>query len=161
MSEKFRGFDPVYDKDSRVLILGSFPSVKSRKVEFYYGNKQNRFWEVISSYFGEKVPQSTEEKRGFLIERKIALCDIVTECEIIGSQDSTIKNFKVANLKTLLQNSKVGYIILNGGKAFSVFSANYADIGIPYEKLPSTSPANTRFNVKEWHDALSRAFGRA
>lgn len=158
MSELVQGFDPVYDKDSKVLILGSFPSVKSRRVEFYYGNPQNRFWRVVCSYFGESVPESTESKREFLKRRNIALWDIVTECRIVGSQDATIKNFKVADLKTLLQNSKIGFIILNGGKAFSIFREHYTDIHTGYCKVPSTSPANTRFDEKEWKDALSRAF---
>mgnify|MGYP001152353708 FL=1 len=78
MSELVQGFDPVYDKASKVLILGSFPSVKSRRVEFYYGNPQNRFWRVVCSYFGESIPESTESKREFLKRRNIALWDIVT-----------------------------------------------------------------------------------
>lgn len=159
MCDVFRGFEPVFDKNSKILILGSFPSVKSRKVEFYYGNKQNRFWRVVCSHFNEPIPETTEGKREFLLRKNIALWDIVTECEIVGSQDSTIKNFKVANINSLLQNSQVRFIILNGGKAFSVFEANYADLNIPYIKLPSTSPANTHFNEEEWHDALSTAFG--
>ena len=158
MSELVQGFDPVYDKDSKVLILGSFSSVKSRRVEFYYGNPQNRFWRVVCSYFGESIPESTESKREFLKRRNIALWDIVTECRIVGSQDATIKNFKVADLKTLLQNSKIGFIILNGSKAFSIFREHYTDIHTGYCKVPSTSPANTRFDEKEWKDALSRAF---
>ncbi|MDE5942723.1 MAG: DNA-deoxyinosine glycosylase [Clostridia bacterium] len=161
MSEIKYGFAPLYDKDSKLLILGSFPSVKSRKVEFYYGNPQNRFWRVVSSFFGENSPKTTEEKKNFLLKRNIALWDIVTECEISGSQDSTIKNFKVADLKTLLQNCDIRYIILNGSTAFKIFKNNYGDINIPYVKLPSTSPANTRFYEKEWRDALSRAFDRA
>ena len=158
MSEVFYGFEPVYDKESKLLILGSFPSVKSRKVEFYYGNPQNRFWRVVCSYFGESVPQTVDKKREFLLRHNVALWDIVTECEIVGSQDSTIKNFKVADIKTLLQNSAIRFIILNGSKAFSIFSANYPDLDIPTVKLPSTSPANTRFDDKEWQHALSRAF---
>ena len=152
------GFEPVFDCDSVLLILGSFPSVKSRKVQFYYGNKQNRFWRVLCAYFGEEIPESVEEKRKFLIRHRIALWDIVTECEITGSKDETIKNFKVADIKTLLQNSKIKYIILNGSKAFTIFCDKYADIEIPYKKLPSTSPANTRFSEKEWNDAISAAF---
>ncbi|MDE5721364.1 MAG: DNA-deoxyinosine glycosylase, partial [Clostridia bacterium] len=114
MSEVKTGFPPVYDKDSKVLILGSFPSVKSRKIEFYYGNPQNRFWRTLCTYFGEEVPQTTEGKRELLIRHKVALWDIVTDCEIVGSQDATIKNFTVADIKTLLQNSNISYIILNG-----------------------------------------------
>lgn len=160
MSEIKYGFAPLFDKDSKLLILGSFPSVKSRKVEFYYGNPQNRFWRVVCSYFGESVPQDIDGKKSFLLNHNIALWDIVTECEISGSQDSTIKNFKVADLKTLLQNCDIRYIILNGSTAFKIFKDNYGDLKIPYIKLPSTSPANTRFNEKEWRDVLSRAFDR-
>ena len=160
MSEIKRGFEPVYDKNSEVLILGSFPSVKSRKVEFYYGNPQNRFWRTLCSYFGEEVPKTTEGKRQTVLKHKIALWDIVTECEIVGSQDATIKNFTVADIKTLLQNSNIRYIILNGGKAYEIFTRHYSDIDVPFEKLPSTSPANTHFTMEEWHNALSRAFSR-
>ena len=158
MSSTIKGFEPVFDGNSRLLILGSFPSVKSREIQFYYGNKQNRFWRVLCSYFGEDIPNSVEEKRTFLINHRIALWDIVTECEITGSKDDTIKNFKVADIKTLLQNSDIKYIILNGSKAYSIFNDNYPDIKIPHKKLPSTSPANTRFNEKEWNDAISSAF---
>lgn len=154
------GFSPVYDKDSKVLILGSFPSVKSRQTEFYYGNPQNRFWRVVCGYFGESVPQNIDGKKEFLLRRNIAIWDIVTECEIVGSQDSTIKNFITADLNSLLQNSRIGFIILNGGKAYSIFKARYGDINVPYVQLPSTSPANTHFDEKEWTDVLSRAFDR-
>lgn len=160
MSEIKVGFPPVYDKDSKVLILGSFPSVKSRKIEFYYGNPQNRFWRTLCSYFGEEVPPATEDKRSFLIRHNVALWDIVTECEIVGSQDATIKNFTVADIKTLLQNSNISYIILNGSKAYEIFLKHYADLKVPYIKLSSTSPANTHFTSGEWHNALSGAFSR-
>ncbi len=160
MSEVKCGFEPLFNSDSKLLILGSFPSVKSRKVEFYYGNPQNRFWRVVSSFFGESVPQSIQDKKKFLLSHNIALWDVVTECEISGSQDSTIKNFKVADLKTLLQNCDISYIILNGATAFKIFEDNYGYIEIPYIKLPSTSPANTRFSEKEWFNALSTAFDR-
>ena len=158
MSSTVKGFEPVFDGNSRLLILGSFPSVKSRNIQFYYGNKQNRFWRILCAYFGEDIPDSVEGKREFLINHRVALWDIVTECEIVGSKDDTIKNCKVADIKTLLQNSDIKYIILNGSKAFSIFNEYYSDIKIPYKKLPSTSPANTRFNEKEWHDAISSAF---
>ncbi len=95
-----------------------------------------------------------------MLANRVALWDIVTECEIEGSKDDTIKNFKVADLKKILQNSKIRYIILNGGKAFSIFESNYKDISIPYKKLPSTSPANTRFTVEEWHNELYGIFKR-
>ena len=159
MSIKVKGFEPVFDSNSLLLILGSFPSVKSRKIQFYYGNKQNRFWRVLCLHFGEAIPESVEAKRKFLLDHRIALWDIVTECEIEGSKDESIKNFTVADIKTLLQNSNIKYIILNGSKAYSIFNENFHDVEVSYKKLPSTSPANTRFDEKEWNDAISSAFG--
>ena len=104
------------------------------------------------------MPQSVEGKKDFLRRRKIALWDIVIECEIVGSQDSKIKNFKVADIKKLLQNSKINYIILNGSKAAEIFERNLGDISVPFVKLPSTSPANTKFDNEVWFDTLSRVF---
>ncbi len=152
------GFDPVYNSGSKLLILGSFPSVKSRKTEFYYGNPRNRFWETICPFFGERVPEDTEDKRNFLLRNRVALWDIVTECEIDGSKDATIKNYVVADLGKLLQNSDICYIILNGGKAYEIFFRKYSNIGVPYIKLPSTSPANARFSKEDWYAVLSRVF---
>ena len=152
------GFEPVYSKDSKLLILGSFPSVKSRKVDFYYGNKQNRFWKTVCAFFNEDIPETREDKIAFLLRRNIALWDIVTECEIEGSRDSTIKNFKIAELEKVLQNSKISFIILNGSTAFKIFQKNYGDIDINYEKLPSTSPANPTFKSEVWFDVLRRIF---
>lgn len=154
------GFQPVFDENSKVLILGSFPSVKSREIEFYYGNKRNRFWETVCSYFGEEIPNDTKGKTEFLLRRNIALWDVVSECEIVGSKDDTIKNFEVADIKKVLQNSKTSFIILNGGKAYEIFLKHFEDIEVPFVKLSSTSPANTRFSKVEWYAALSRAFGR-
>ena len=161
MSVRVKGFKPIYDCNSVLLILGSFPSVKSRKTEFYYGNKQNRFWRVVCSHFDEDIPETVEGKRFFLLQHRIALWDIVTECEIEGSKDVTIKNFQVADIKTFLQNCKIKYIILNGSKAYSIYSKYFGDIGVVYKQLPSTSPANTRFDEKEWHNAICAAFSDA
>ena len=146
------GFAPVFDGHSRVLILGSFPSVKSRQVEFYYGNRQN-------SFFGEGVPESADEKKALLLRRNVALWDMVTECEIEGSSDASIKNYKVADLDKVLGGCNIELIILNGGKAAQIFERRYRDIGIPYVALPSTSPANTRCDENKWYAALSSVFG--
>lgn len=160
MSGLVKGFAPFYDGASRVLILGSFPSVKSREQSFYYGHPQNAFWRILSTFFGEDKPLTVEKKKAFLLRNKVALWDIVTECEIVGSRDETIKNFKVANLQEVLQNSSVSCILVNGGRAFSIFEKHYGGIEIPYFKLPSTSPANARRNDDEWFTALRRAFDR-
>ena len=160
MTEKIKGFAPFYDGESRVLILGSFPSVKSREERFYYGNRQNAFWKILSAFFGEDKPLTLEEKKSFLLKNRVALWDIVTECEIEGSRDDTIKNFAVADLKEVLQNAQIECILINGGRAYSIFEKHYRDIRVPYIKLPSTSPANARRNDDEWYSALRRAFGR-
>lgn len=154
-------FDPVFNAESRVLILGSFPSVKSRQIEFYYGNKQNRFWKTLCSFFNQPVPDGTELKRAFLLEKRVALWDIVAECEIDGSSDSSIKNYKVARLEDVLSVAPIELIILNGGKAFEIFKKYYPDILVPWVKLPSTSPANTRDGTAQWHEALEKVFSNS
>lgn len=111
----YKGFLPFFDENSEILILGSFPSVISRETNFYYGNKQNRFWKILSEAFGEPAPETIGEKQALLKNHKIALWDVVTECEITGSLDSTIKNYKVADLRQVLDNANVKTIILNGG----------------------------------------------
>ena len=158
MSERVTGFAPFSDENSEVLVLGSFPSVKSRACNFYYGNKQNAFWRIVASYFNESTPVTLADKQSLLRRKHIALWDIVTECEIVGSQDVTIKNFTVANLKEVFTNSPIKAIIVNGGKAYSIFIKHYKDIELPVYKLPSTSPANTRRKDDEWFDALYSAF---
>lgn len=160
MDTKVKGFEPFYGNDSKVLILGSFPSVKSRAQSFYYGNPQNAFWRILSAFFGEDLPNSVEDKKALLLRNKVALWDIVTECEIVGSRDDTIKNLKVANLKEVLQNSQIECILINGGTAYRIFAKEYSGLQIPAIKLPSTSPANTRRKDDEWFAALRRAFSR-
>lgn len=160
MNDIKKGFEPFVCDRPKILILGSFPSVKSRKIEFYYGNPQNRFWRTLAEFFNQAVPESVEDKKEFLCLNRIALWDVVAECEIIGSQDSAIKNFKVADIKKLLQKIDVQLIILNGGKANEIFIKHCGEIAVPYVQLPSTSPANTRFSKEKWFDALSGVFGR-
>ncbi len=152
------GFSPIVYDDSRVLILGSFPSVKSRQIDFYYGNRQNRFWRTVCGYFGEEVPESTEEKRQFLSRRNIALWDMVTACEIEGSADSSVKNAEVADLNEVLGRAKIERILLNGTLSYELFIRSYGGIEIPYQKLPSTSPANPRFDKRIWEEALDAVF---
>ncbi|MBQ8375087.1 MAG: DNA-deoxyinosine glycosylase [Clostridia bacterium] len=155
---KKTGFAPVYDKNSKILILGSFPSVKSRKIEFYYGNKQNRFWKMLCGYFGETIPESTEEKKAFLYRRNIALWDMVTACEIEGSADASVKNAEVADLRLVLDHADIRKILLNGTLSYQLFTDHYTDLTIPFEKMPSTSPANPRYDEKIWWRALDEVF---
>ncbi len=158
MSGKIAGFEPFYNADSRLLILGSFPSVKSRQQNFYYGNPQNAFWRILSSFFGQPIPGDVEEKKEFLTLNKIALWDIVTSCRIVGSADSTITDYEVADLSRVLNFSNIKKIILNGGTAYKIFLKSYKDIALPYIKLPSTSPANARPKDGEWINELRRTF---
>ena len=156
--QKKQGFAPVFDGNSRVLILGSFPSVKSREIAFYYGNKQNRFWRLICGYFGEEIPETTAGKKAFLARRNIALWDMVTACEIEGSSDSSVKNAEVADLFEVLNHAKIEKILLNGALAYQLFVERYAHLSVPYQKLPSTSPANPRFDETVWRKALDEIY---
>lgn len=148
-------FDPVFDKDSKVLILGSFPSVKSRENNFYYGHPQNRFWKVLAQIFEVEVPQTIDEKRTFLLEHHIAVWDVIESCTIIGSSDSSIKDVVVNDFSKVLENSEIETIYVNGGKAYELYH-RYAEkqTGIPAIKLPSTSPANAAWSLdrlcREW-----------
>ena len=152
------GFPPVYDKNSRVLILGSFPSVKSREISFYYGNKQNRFWKTICDFFQENIPETVDGKKEFLLRNNIALWDMATSCEIEGSSDSSVKNATIADLTKILATAKIEKILLNGTLAYDLFMQKYAQIAIPYVKMSSTSPANPRFNPKIWEKELYEVF---
>ncbi len=152
------GFSPVFDKNSKVLILGSFPSVKSREISFYYGNKQNRFWRMLCGFFQEEIPKSPEEKKAFLLRKGIALWDMVDSCEIEGSADASVKNAKIVDLECILSNTPIEKILLNGALAYDLFCQKYADVQIPYIKMPSTSPANPRFDMEIWRKELNDVF---
>ena len=152
------GFPPVYDERSRVLILGSFPSVKSREISFYYGNKQNRFWKMICAFFKETIPETVDGKRDFLLRNKIALWDMATACEIEGSADASIKNAQIADLNEIFKSAKIEKILLNGTLAYDLFIQKYAATTIPFVKMPSTSPANPRFDENIWYKELYEIF---
>ncbi len=156
--ERKLGFAPVFNEESKVLILGSFPSVKSRQIQFYYGNKQNRFWKMICGYFGETIPETVEGKTEFLLRRKIALWDMATSCEIEGSADSSIRNVELADLSIVLSKAKIVKILLNGTLAYELFIRGYANTEIPYVKMPSTSPANPRYTEEIWRKTLDEIF---
>lgn len=149
-----KGFEPVYGKESRVLILGSFPSVKSRKIDFYYGNPQNRFWRTVCGFFGESVPETTAGKIGFLHRNKIALWDVITECDIVGSSDASITNEKIADVPAVLRESNINRILCNGNKSYELLMEYFPSLSEQAIKLPSTSPANPRFSSAVWEEAL-------
>ena len=112
---------PVFDSNSNVLILGSFPSVKSREEGFFYGHKKNRFWKVLSIIFAQNEPVSIDEKREFLLKNHVALWDVIKSCEIVGSADSSIKNVTINDLSEIIDNSKVKRIFVNGKTAEKFF----------------------------------------
>lgn len=121
---KIHSILPVYDAESKILILGSFPSVKFREQGFFYAHPQNRFWAVLSTIFGENQPVSVEDKKKFLLRNHIALWDVISSCDIIGSSDSSIKNVEPNDISALLGNSAVGRIFTNGKKKPILFIAN-------------------------------------
>lgn len=156
--ERKQGFAPVFDEYSQVLILGSFPSVKSRAIDFYYGNRQNRFWRTVCGFFREDIPETTAGKKAFVLRRNIALWDMVTACEIQGSADSSVRNAELADLSVILQRAKLRKILLNGALAYDLFLQKYRDLEIEYVKMPSTSPANPRFDENVWRKELNGVF---
>lgn len=150
---------PVYDKNSKILILGSFPSVKSREEGFFYGNPQNRFWRVLAELFSSKTPVTTDEKKEFLLKNGIALFDVIKSCDIVGSADSSIKNAVPNDFSDILKNSNIDRIFTNGNLAHTLYNKYvFYKTGIKDIKLPSTSPANAAFSldrlVKEWKIVL-------
>lgn len=141
-------FEPVFDKNSKVLILGSFPSVKSRENNFYYGHPQNRFWKVLAKVYEVDVPTTIEEKKAFLLKHYIAVWDVIESCMIIDSSDTSIKDVVVNDFSKVLENSSIEQIFVNGGKAYELYH-KYAEekTGMKAVKLPSTSPANAAWSL--------------
>lgn len=139
---------PVFDENAKVLVLGSFPSVKSREQQFYYGHPQNRFWKVMAAVFDSDVPVTIEEKKQFLQKHKVALWDVIKSCDIVGSADSSIRNAEGNDMRVILNQSKVERIFVNGGKAYELFMKYCICEGVPEaKKLPSTSPANAAWTL--------------
>ena len=146
---------PVYDENSRILILGSFPSVKSREQMFFYGHPQNRFWRLLSEIFEYPLPKTVEEKRSFLLSSQIALWDVISTCEITGSSDTSIKNVVPNDLSGILNCANIERIFLNGKTAEKYYNRFFRDIiNIEAICLPSTSPANAVYTfdklVESW-----------
>ncbi len=161
---------PLYDKDSSILILGSFPSVKSREARFFYHHPQNRFWKVLAFVFDEKIPESIPQKEEMLHRNHIALWDVIASCDIIGSGDSSIKNVTVNDLTPILLGSfdnredKQIRIFTNGEKSYQLYKKYMEEIyHIPSVKLPSTSPANAAMSLevlcKQWKEHLLDQYG--
>ena len=147
-------FEPIFDEESRILILGSFPSVKSRENNFYYGHPQNRFWKVMAKILEVEVPQTIEEKKKMLYNNHVAIWDVIHSCTIEGSSDSSIRDVQVNDFTTILEASKVERIYVNGTKAYELYH-KYAEnkTGIKAIKLPSTSPANAAWGLERLCEA--------
>lgn len=148
--------EPVYDKESRVLILGSMPSIKSREVGFYYGHPKNRFWSTLEKVYGMKIGGSKEEKVEFLTQHHIALFDVLKSCDINSSKDASIRNPVPNNFTKILENSKITAIFTTGRKAYNLYKKYcYPETKIEAISLPSTSPCNCSKGIEE---ELERAY---
>lgn len=142
-------FEPVADENSRVLILGTFPSVKSRETRFYYGHPQNRFWKMLSMITGSDIPQSVEEKKRLLLQNGIAVWDVIKNCEITGSSDSSIRNVTANDIQGLLFHTEIQTIVANGTKAYDLYMKHVFPVtGKEIIKMPSTSPANAAYSLE-------------
>ncbi|MBR6608555.1 MAG: DNA-deoxyinosine glycosylase [Oscillospiraceae bacterium] len=140
--------DPVFDNRSKILILGSFPSVKSRETDFFYGHPQNRFWKVLSAVLNSPEPISVEEKRHFLLNHRIALWDVIASCEITSSADSSIKNASANDLTPIFTAADIRRVYLNGKTAQRYFDRLLScSCAVEAICLPSTSPANAAWSL--------------
>ena len=155
--------DPVFAPDSRILILGSLPSRKSREVNFFYGHPQNRFWRVLAAVLGENTPQTIEEKKTMLLKHRIALWDVIASCEIKGSSDSSIRSTVPNDLSALIAKTQIERVYTVGATAGKLYETLCeTSTGIKAVVLPSTSPANARFSFEMLKDAYRRAiFGES
>ena len=156
MTHVIHEIPPVYNKNSEILILGSFPSVKSREGQFFYHHKQNRFWKVLSAVVNDVLPETIDEKKEFLLRNHIAVWDVIASCDIEGSSDSSIKNAVQNFFSFILKAATIRQIYTNGGTAYKLYH-KYCEkmTGIKAVKLPSTSPANASYSldrlIGEWN----------
>lgn len=146
----FHEFPPLYDKESRVLILGTIPSPKSREQGFYYGHPRNRFWKILAQVFGEPEPRTIEEKKQLALNHHVALWDVLASCSIDGASDSSIKNVVPNNMNVILSMADIKAIFTTGTKATALYRKHCEPIcHVPCTGLPSTSPANCRIGDAE------------
>ena len=139
---------PIYNEYSKILILGSMPSITSREKNFYYSHKTNRFGKILSLLFNTTF-NNIEDKKNFLLNNKIALFDMIKSCEIDGSSDSSIKNIKINNLKPILKESNIKCVFCEGKLAYNLFAKYYKKLNIEYFYLPSTSSANAKYSLNK------------
>jgi G:T/U mismatch-specific DNA glycosylase len=147
-------FPPLFDAESRILILGSFPSVKSREQQFFYGHPRNRFWSVIAAVYGEAVPETVPQKRELILRNHLALWDTIGSCEILGSSDASIRKVKANDLRIILDNSRIERIFCNGKTSYAWYCRLIEPaLSRPAECLPSTSPANAQWSLDQLTEA--------
>ena len=161
MTHVIHEIPPVYDDRSKILILGSFPSVKSREGQFFYHHKQNRFWKVLAAVFEDTLPETIEEKKKFLLRHNIAIWDVIASCDIEGSSDSSIKNVQPTDIGMILEKTNITRVYANGNKAGQLYKRyQFPVTGIEAMVLPSTSPANAAWSLERlceaWHVILEQ-----
>ena len=157
MKERIRHpFPPLYDSASRILILGSFPSVKSREQRFFYGHPQNRFWKVMAAVLDEPIPQDIPEKRQMLLSHGVALWDSIAQCDIVGSSDASIDSVVPNDLTPIFETAEIRQVFCNGKKSWEMYHKYIEPVsGIPAICLPSTSPANAAWTLEKLCSAWS------
>lgn len=143
-------FAPVFNESSQILILGTFPSVKSRENQFFYGHPRNRFWAVMAALTKKEVPGTIEEKKDLLLSGGIAIWDVIESCEIQGSSDSSIRNVVPADLNRIFNRAQIKAVYANGSKAYELYQKySFERTGREIKKLPSTSPANAAYSLNK------------
>ena len=152
-------FEPVFDAESRILILGSLPSVRSRAEGFYYGHPRNRFWQVTSAILEEPFPESNDARLSMILRHRLALWDVIASCDIHGSSDASVRNTVPADIRRILEAAPIERILCNGALAGKLYRQHLQNItGIEAIMLPSTSPANAAWSIEKltqaWRDAL-------
>ena len=151
-----KGFEPIYSKESRALILGTWPSPKSFEIGFYYGHKQNRFWPLMARLAQRDVPVSIDEKKAIILESGLALWDTIESCTIEGAADASIRDVEARDLVWLMKEAPIEAVFCNGAKAYEIYMKNqYPQTGIAAVKLPSTSPANAAWSLERLLDEWS------
>lgn len=157
MAQAEHEFGPFFTPESEILILGSFPSVKSREKSFYYAHPQNRFWRVLACCYGEDAPAQLDEKKSFLIRHRVALWDVIESCTVTGSSDASIRSAVPTDIEWLLSVTHIRRIILNGRTAERYFNRFFPGFRLPTVTMPSTSPANAAWSAEK----LCEAWGSA
>ena len=162
METVYHNIAPVYDKNSRILILGSFPSVKSREAAFFYHHPQNRFWKVLAAVVGKETPCTVEEKRACLLAHHIAVWDVIASCTIHGSSDASIRDAKPNDLSKILDTASIQKICTNGGTSWKLYRKYQMPLtGLEPVRLPSTSPANAAWSLERLVEAWGKEIGAA